>query len=116
MLCVKAVVFLLYSLTSSSYVFSMELPVITRDTYDLLHYPNCNEKGAQGFDCDEVNAERFGDRRLCRCKCKAGYLAYRDPAVVYNHTTKNYELKNGNRECVWHGVYREGMFNDHSNN
>ena len=99
---------LLCSLTSLCYVLSMDEPVITRDTYDLLHYPNCDETRAENFNCDEIAAERYGDLRLCRCKCKNGYLAYRDPAVEYNNTRRTYDFSKGTRKCVWHGLYREG--------
>ncbi|CAB4038101.1 Hypothetical predicted protein, partial [Paramuricea clavata] len=106
MAVVKAVVFLVYSLVSYSCVSSMEEPVITRDIYDLLHYPNCDGKRADKFDCGDTNAGRFGDLGVCQCRCKNGYLAYRDPAVQFDG--QMYDFKNGSRECVWFGLYREG--------
>lgn len=106
---VKAVVFLVYSFASYSCVSSMEEPVITRDIYDLLHYPNCDGKRADQFDCGDTNAGRFGDLGVCQCRCKNGYLAYRDPTVQFDGTKQMYYFKNGSKECVWFGLYREGM-------
>jgi hypothetical protein len=110
MSCSKAVMIVLYSLAFWSCVFAdlEDGPVITRGTYDLLHYPDCDKTKAQSFDCNGIAAERFGDVRLCQCRCKVGYLAYRDPAVEYNRTRDSYDLKDGIRKCVWHGLYREG--------
>ena len=109
MLSNKALVILLYtSLASYRCVFSMEDPVITRATYDLLHYPNCNGKKANNFECDG-HSERFGDKRTCQCKCKNGYVVYRDPAVEFVNGKNVYQSKVGSKECVWYGIYREGI-------
>ncbi|XP_028407986.1 uncharacterized protein LOC114530598 [Dendronephthya gigantea] len=108
----KVVVFLLYSLTTYCRVSSTEVPIITRDTYDLLQYPKCNGKSVEDFQCDG-NSERVeGDdrKKTCQCKCKRGYLTYRDPQVEYD-VLEGYKYKVGKRGCVWNGISREGCHN-----
>lgn len=107
----KVVAFLLYFLTTYCHVASMEEPIITRDTYDLLQYPNCNGKSVEDFQCigNSERLENHDRKKTCQCKCKMGYLTYRDPQVEYD-SREGYKYKVGKRGCVWNGMSREGEF------
>lgn len=104
MLSAETLPFFLYFLAGICHVFSMEQPVITRGTYDLLHYRNCDGEKPKDFDCGEIHAERYGENTTCQCRCKDGYVVYRDPVV-----NRLYDYLVGERGCVWYGYYREGM-------
>lgn len=102
----KLLVLFLYSFANYRFVCSVEVPVITRDIYDLIQYSNCNGQTAENFNCDR-GSERFGSRSLCQCKCKDGFVTYRDPSV--KHKDGVYTPNIGKRGCVWFSLHREGM-------
>ena len=87
---------------------SMEVPIITRDTYDLIRFPNCSGYRTEDFSCHLVlkRGVRFGDKRTCTCKCKEGFVTYRDPFVKY--VGRKFQYQNDKRGCVWYGEYHEG--------
>ncbi|XP_046840791.1 uncharacterized protein LOC124434903 isoform X2 [Xenia sp. Carnegie-2017] len=107
----KAVeIFFCFLFCCGDFVCSMEEPVVTRANYDILHYANCDGLQPRQFNC-QGNSERFGDPRICHCRCEGGYLAYRDPAISYVNDT--YSLVPGKRRCIWHSYYDEGCNNLH---
>lgn len=86
---------------------AIDVATITRDTYDLIQFSNCSKNKRESLNCHEVYAIRTEDRRTCTCKCKPGYITYRDPYVKFGNGQYQYS-KDGQRGCVWYAGYHEG--------
>lgn len=89
-------------------VVAIDVPIrITRATYDLIQFSNCSDDTGESQNCHAVKAVGTGDRRTCTCKCKPGFITYRDPYVKFGNKKYQYS-ENGERGCVWYGSYHEG--------